>query len=119
MNGNGVRVFVVEDEPLLRLELEDILADLGHDLAGSVGKLDEALALAATVDCDVAILDVNLGRERVDPVADLLKARLIPVLFTTGYGDAGRPINHPGAPLLEKPYQSAALSAALFGLMWR
>lgn len=117
MNARGTRVFVVEDEPLLRLELEEMLADLGLGIAGSVGKLDEALTLAKSIDCDIAILDVNLGRERVDPVADALQARGIPVLFTTGYGNSGRPANHPGAAVLEKPYQPAALAAAITALI--
>ena len=115
----AARVLIVEDETLLRLDLEDILGDFGCMIVGGAGRIDSALELAASVDCDVAILDINLGGVRIDPVADVLRARGVPVLFTSGYGDIGLPAGHEGAPLLEKPYQEAALRRAIMDILGR
>ena len=59
MSAKGLRVLVIEDEALIRLELEDMLADLGCEIAGSAGNLDTALKLVDQIDCDIAVLDVN------------------------------------------------------------
>ncbi len=117
MPSKGLRVLVVEDEALIRIDLEDMLVDLGCEIAGSAGHLDTALALAERVACDVAVLDVNLASARIDAVADRLVRRGIPFLFTTGYGDRGRPAQHASAPLLEKPYNSELLDVALARLL--
>ena len=71
----GAHVLVVEDEAILSLNLEDILLDLGCVVAGTADKLDDALQIARTSDFDVALLDVNLGGKRVDPVAEAIRAR--------------------------------------------
>ena len=117
MSGKGLRVLVIEDEALIRLELEDMLADLGCQIAGSTGNLNTALNLVDQIDCDFAVLDINLANERVDAVADRLVERGIPFLFTTGYGERGQPGAHTGVPLLEKPYAPEALDAALARLL--
>lgn len=114
---SGLRLLVVEDEAILRLDLEDILTELGCVVAGSVGQLEPGLQLAETLACDAAILDVNLDGSRVDPIADRLARRGIPFLFTTGYGDRGQPADHVSAPLLEKPYNAECLSSSLFKLV--
>jgi two-component SAPR family response regulator len=119
MSAKGLRVLVIEDEALIRLELEDMLADLGCEIAGSAGNLDTALKLVDQIDCDIAVLDINLANQRVDAVVDRLVERGIPFLFTTGYGERGQPGAHPGAPLLEKPYAPEALDAALARLRSR
>lgn len=116
MSARGLRVLVIEDEALIRLELEDMLGDLGCEIAGSAGNLETALKLVDQVECDIAVLDINLANQRVDAVVDRLVERGIPFLFTTGYGERGQPVAHPGAPLLEKPYAPEALDAALAGL---
>src|SRR5476649_224093 len=54
------RVLVVEDEYLIRMLLEDMLGDLGYEIAGAVGTIAEASELAAKGDFNLAILDVNL-----------------------------------------------------------
>jgi CheY-like chemotaxis protein len=104
----GARVLVVEDEALLSLNLEAMLRDLGCVVAASAGRLDEALQAARTSDFDVALLDVNLGGKRVDPVADAIRARSIPVVFVTGYGKTAA-----SGLVLEKPYDAAALERML------
>ena len=107
------RVFVVEDEIMIRMLLEDMLADLGYGVAASAGGLNEAIALARNSDFDLAILDVNLNGDSVYPVADLLMERGVPFVFSTGYGDRGLPEPYRGRPTLQKPFQLANLENIL------
>jgi hypothetical protein len=77
---------------------------LGYDVAGSAGQVSAARELISRERIDGAILDVNLGSERVDPVADILAARACPFFFTTGYGISGLPARHAGCAVLQKPF---------------
>ena len=104
----GARVLVVEDEALLSLNLERMLLDMGCVVAGTAGTLDEALQIARTSEFDVALLDVNLGGKRVDPVAEAIKARGTPIVFITGYGKTAA-----SGLVLEKPYDAADLERML------
>jgi CheY-like chemotaxis protein len=104
----GARVLVVEDEAMLSLILQDMLVDLGCVVAGTAAKLDGALEMAQTSEYDVALLDVNLGGKRVDPVAEAVRARGAPIIFVTGYGKAGA-----SGLVLEKPYDAADLERTL------
>jgi CheY-like chemotaxis protein len=104
----GARVLVVEDDAMLSLNLETMLADLGCVVAGTADKLDDALQIARTSDFDVALLDVNLRGKRVDPVADAIRARGTPIVFVTGYGRTAA-----SGFVLEKPYDAAALERML------
>jgi CheY-like chemotaxis protein len=109
----GARILIVEDEPLLRLGLEDMVSELGCVLAGSEGALPEALKLAQTEQFDIAILDINLGGRRVDPICDVLAQRGIPFIFTTGYDGDGVPKPGLAAAVLQKPYAFEAFRAAI------
>jgi CheY-like chemotaxis protein len=111
------RILVVEDEFLIRMLLEDMLTDLGYDLAGVAGRVDEATEMAKTTDCDLAILDVNLDGHEVFPVADLLAQRGTPFIFVTGYGGRGLPEPYRDHPMLQKPFQLEELSKTLAQLL--
>ena len=73
------RVLVVEDEMLIGMLLEDMLADLGHEVAAVVPRLKDALAAVERETFDLAILDVHLHGESAFPVADALIAQRHPV----------------------------------------
>ena len=109
----GKRVLVVEDEPMIRLLLDDMLADLGYTMAAEAGRLDEALAKANDGEFDVAILDVNLNGQPITPVVEVLVRRGVPFVFVSGYARRGIPEAHSDAPLLQKPFQSDGLASAL------
>lgn len=111
------RVLVVEDEYLIRMLLEDMLADLGYAVAAAVGSIAEARAHAASGDFDAAILDVNLDGQEIFPVADLLAERSLPFVFVTGYGERSLPERYRERPALQKPFQAEQLDAALAGLL--
>jgi len=107
------RVLVVEDELMIRMLLQDMLADLGHTLAGEAGGIEEALALAKEGAFDVAILDVNLNGQPISPVVEILIDRGLPFVFATGYGQRGVPEPYRNTPALQKPFQADALAQAI------
>lgn len=109
-----LRVLVVEDEPLIAMMLEDFLLDLGHDHAGTVDSVGEALAQVASGGFDAAILDVHLrGGEASWPVADALADGSVPFLLATGGHVDPPPARHGNAPTLAKPFTIDGVRAAL------
>jgi CheY-like chemotaxis protein len=112
-----LRILVVEDEMLVAMNIEDMLLELGHEVAGLASRLDPALALAREVPFDAAMLDVNLAGEPSFPVAELLAERGIPFLFATGYGRQGIEERFHARPILQQPFRSADLGAALARLV--
>lgn len=79
------RILIVEDSPLLAMELQEMVEDCACAVLGPVSTLADALAVIRGGEVDGAILDVNVGGERVWPVATLLADSGIPFFFTTGY----------------------------------
>ena len=108
-----LRVLVVEDEMLVAMNIEDMLLELGHEVAGLASRLEPALSLAREGSFDIAMLDVNLAGEQSFPVADILAARGIPFLFATGYGIKGIAEQYRDRPVLQKPFRSRDLGEAL------
>lgn len=111
------RVLVVEDQYLIRMMLEDMLADLGHDVAAAVGTMPEASEQARNGDFHVAILDVNVDGEQIFPVADIIAERGLPFVFATGYGEHSLPDAYRGCPTLLKPFQASQLADMLTKLL--
>ena len=105
----GLRLLVVEDEALVAMALEDMLGDLGCVVVDVAGTLARGVALAEKLAIDGAILDINLGGEKVFPVAERLAERGVPFVFCTGYGLAGVPADFAQAPTLSKPYDQRQL----------
>lgn len=99
----GLRVLVVEDEPIVAWDLADNLERRGCDIVGPAYDLAEAMALCREPAFDGAVLDVNLSGEKVFPVADTLAERAIPFCFVTGYGVAGLRPEDRNRPILQKP----------------
>lgn len=110
----GLLVLIVEDELLVSMVLADLLDEFGCTVAGQAATVSEALDRIETGDdFDAAILDVNIGGDKVFPVADLLTRRGVPFVFSTGYGPADLAQRYPGRPLLHKPYRPEALATVL------
>lgn len=107
------RILIVEDEPFIALTLEDMLFELGFVVAGCVADVPAALALIVREEIDGALLDVNLGSEKIDAVADLLAERDCPFVFTTGYGRNGIPAAYADRAVLQKPFGMDDLAAIL------
>jgi DNA-binding response OmpR family regulator len=68
-------VLLVEDESLIRMMIADMLAELGHSLAGEANDLQSGLLLASAPGVDAAILDIQLGRDSCEPIAEALRGR--------------------------------------------
>ena len=109
----GKRVLLVEDELLVAMLVEDMLADAGCVLVGPFARLPAALAAARVEAVDVALLDVNIAGEMVFPVAHVLEERGIPFLFVTGYGRAVLPPDRPHWRACAKPFQPERLAECL------
>lgn len=102
---SGLSVFVVEDEALVAMNLEDMLAELGCTIVGPAMRIDRAeRMLADGLDADVAILDVNVGGQMIFPFARRLADHGMPIVFATGYGRSGLPEDFHDRPILQKPY---------------
>jgi CheY-like chemotaxis protein len=111
---SGRRILVVEDEMMIAMLMEDMLAELGCAVVGPAHALDTALDLARTeLGLDAALLDVNLAGQPVFAVADALREKGVPTIFATGYGDAGLREIDRGAPVLQKPFRAGDLARAL------
>jgi CheY-like chemotaxis protein len=111
----GLRLLVVEDEAMVAMMVEDMLTDLGCVVVDVAGTVSRGVALAGdgTLPLDGAILDVNLGGEKVYPVAEALTARGVPFFFSTGYGAAGVSEAFAHVLILSKPYEIRVLEQAL------
>jgi DNA-binding response OmpR family regulator len=119
MNENlvGRRILLVEDEMLVAWMLEDMLKDLGCTVIGPAASVAQALTLIDANIVDAATLDVSLNRELSYPIADVLIARGIPFLFSTGYDKDRLRHGYRSFPMLQKPFhptQLVKMLAALF-----
>lgn len=108
-----LRVLLVEDEGLVAIMLEDLLADFGCEVSCSASTVSQALDwLKAGGEADAALLDVNLDGEPVFPVAEILTERGVPFAFTTGYAQSHDP-RFQKAPFIGKPIRPDRLAAVL------
>ena len=115
---SGRRVLIVEDESLVAMLLETILEDMGCTPVGPASNIDEGLRLATEeTPLDAALLDVNVAGRQVFPVAEALKARGVPFVFSTGYGEGGLPDEWRGQSTIQKPFTEAAVRDALMVAM--
>lgn len=109
----GKQVLIVEDEPLVALELSTILLDAGLKVSGMAATAEEAMAAIAATDADAVLLDGNLQGALVDDVAAALLARQMPFLVVSGYGRDHLPLGLDAVTVIEKPFDAQTLLAAL------
>jgi CheY-like chemotaxis protein len=112
------RVLLVEDSMIIAMDAEEQLRRLGAAEVMTVSGVAPALALLQQHRFDFGLLDVNLGGDETSaPVAAALAARRVPFIFATGYGDGTAFLaEYPKAPVVNKPYGSEQLHAALAGM---
>ncbi|WP_273692224.1 response regulator [Ketogulonicigenium vulgare] len=109
----GLRVLVVEDEPLVAMDISLGLEEGGATIVAVARSLDEAVRSAQLADVDVALLDGNLAGDPVDQVARILHDRGVPFCFVSGYGREHLPTGYPDAPILAKPASPDMLLSTL------
>ena len=105
----GCRVLVVEDETLIAILIEDMLAAMECEIVGPIAKLETAAQMAKEGKFDIAILDVTIRGGKVFPVAEDLLARGVPFVLASGYGDWALPTSLRDQPRLTKPFTAAEL----------
>lgn len=105
----GRRVLVVEDEVLIAVEVAEFLKDAGFEILGPVGSVKQAIELLDTEACDVGVLDINLGGETSEPIAEWLGRNGTPFLTLSSYGVNDRSPVFANSPHLDKPLRPAML----------
>jgi CheY-like chemotaxis protein len=114
----GRKVLVVEDESLVAMLLETMLEDMGCTVFGTAARVPDALEMIAGDDLpDAALLDVNVAGQTVYPVAEILDRKGVPLVFSTGYGQAGLAEAWEGRPTVQKPYTEAMIQQALMQVL--
>ncbi len=115
---NGARILVAEDEPLIVMELTQMIEEAGGVVAGAAKSHQEALALAEHGDIDVALLDVRLRDGTTFAAALKLSARGIPFFFCTADNeDRSQFAQWPDVPVVSKPHQPAVVVETLSRLL--
>ena len=114
---SGRSILVVEDEMLVLLNIEDMLADLGCTSVSAAANADQALALIDAQAFDAAMVDVNLDGRKSYRVADALAVRGVPFVFSTGYSGQSLDDGYLDRPVLGKPYREVDLVEILTRLL--
>ena len=111
MTLDGATILILEDEPIIGLALEDLLAGNGASVLHA-SRIEEAREMLSAEPVDSAILDVNVHGALSYPVAEMLAERSIPFIFATGYGDRSHPAEFAGVPTISKPYSAEDIRKA-------
>ncbi len=118
---NSTSVLIIEDEPLISMQLEDVVTGLGHEICGTAATRTQAAEVVAGKTPGLVLADIQLadGSSGLDAVDDILADMSVPVIFITAYperlltGDRPEPTY-----LVTKPFQEStvrtAISQALF-----
>jgi PAS domain S-box-containing protein len=109
----GKLVLLVEDEPTISLMLSDMLLQFGHSVDGPYNRFSDALTAARTNNVQAGVLDINVGGEKIYPLAEILTARKIPFVFVTGYSTESIDSKYRHVPILQKPVEPKALQALI------
>lgn len=118
---SATRVLIIEDEPLISMQLEGLVSDLGHDVVGTAATHSQAVEIFSRAPAGLVLADIQLadGSSGIDAVEDLLKLGDVPVIFITAYPERLLTGERPEPTyLVTKPFQEstvrAAISQALF-----
>jgi CheY-like chemotaxis protein len=113
---NGRRILVIEDSPVVAPFTVDVLKELGCEVVGPAPNMASAREMVEAGDFEAALLDVHIRGDVVFPLCELLAARNVPFVLTSGYADWKMPDKWEGRPRLNKPYTIDQVEAALGAL---
>ena len=113
----GKRILVIEDEPMLAMDIAGELEAAGAYVIGPAGNAAAALSLIEQYRFDGALLDANLGGHPVDNIAALLARKNIPFVFVSGYNRGSLPTLFDQVELLSKPFDANRLLAVAIKLV--
>src|SRR6185437_8724317 len=100
----GRRVLIIEDDVRISMLMQESLAEMGCEVAGTAMLFDDALELATSRQFDVALLDISLNGELSYPVAEAMLERSQKFVFVTGHVMETLPAPFQGTPVLYKPF---------------
>jgi CheY-like chemotaxis protein len=109
----GRRILVVEDSPVVGPFTADILGELGCEVVGPAPNMAAARGLVEAGGFDAALMDVHIRGERVFPLCDMLEAKAVPFVLTSGYADWQVPEKLRERPRVQKPYTIDQIEKAL------
>lgn len=109
----GRRILVVEDSPVVGPFTADTLEELGCEVVGTAPNMAAARQLVEAGGFDAALMDVHIRGERVFPLCELLDAKGIPFILTSGYADWHMAEKWLDRPRLQKPYSLKQIESAL------
>jgi signal transduction histidine kinase/DNA-binding response OmpR family regulator len=108
----GKKFAVVEDEPLIAIDIASVLERDGAQVSGPVATVSDALDLIEESELDGALIDANLRGQPVGQIAAALTRKRIPFVFVTGYGREALPSSFVHAKILKKPFTERQLLEA-------
>jgi CheY-like chemotaxis protein/DNA-directed RNA polymerase specialized sigma24 family protein len=109
-------VLIIEDEPLISMQLEDLVRSLGHEICGTAATRTQAQEVVAERTPGLVLADIQLadGSSGLDAVDDILAIDSVPVIFITAYPERLLTGNRPEPTyLVTKPFQEATVRAAI------
>jgi CheY-like chemotaxis protein len=106
-------VLVVEDEPLIAMDLQHIVESAGYRVIGLANSVEAAHRLTEREKPHLALLDINLGRTNVFELADALAVLGTPIIFVTAHSRAVLAEAHKHRPLIAKPFLPHILLAVM------
>jgi CheY-like chemotaxis protein len=112
----GRRILVVEDSPVVGPFTADLLGELGCEVVGPAPNMAAARELVEAGEFDAALMDIHIRGERVFPLCEMLEAKDLPFVFTSGYADRNMPEKWEGRPRVQKPYTLDQIEKALSAL---
>ena len=111
------RVLIADDDPLIRMDLAEMLTEEGFEVVGQVGDGERAVELARTLRPDLVILDVKMpGKDGIQAAAEIADEQIAPVIILTAYSDRDlvqRAIDAGAMTYLAKPFSTATLLPAI------
>lgn len=113
----GRRVLVVEDNPLLALDLDDALRESGVEVVGPALDFDTGMALLREDALDGAVLDIDIGGRPVWPIARGLREEGVPFVFVSADCGKGLPDDLAGSVCLAKPAGTDAILTTVSAVM--
>lgn len=113
----ATRVLIIEDEPVIAVDIAVTLTEMGHIVVGTAATKDEAVTAATLKRPGIILADIKLGdgSSGIDAVADILDAMNVPVVFVTAYpeelltGERREP-----AYLVTKPFEPDVLKVTVY-----
>jgi DNA-binding NarL/FixJ family response regulator len=108
----GRRLILVEDDPLVAIELDEIIRALGAEVVGPFGRVEPALAAIQRDSISGGVLDIRLDGETTFPIIDIFLDRADPILLVTGGDAADLPQQYRHVPRLQKPFDYAEFEYA-------